>query len=111
MTISTFSTIPLRGLPMGQFTWLNNADFTTFSNFDLFIYHDLEVKVTPTCGHMRALRNAIQRTKPGVDVSTNDRYMTFYVKMTFAAFRGHEHGNTRMLAYEVIDGGPPFANL
>ena len=30
---------------------LNNADFTALSKFDLFIDHDLEVKVTHTCGH------------------------------------------------------------
>ena len=34
---------------------LNNADFTAFSKFDLFIYHDLEVKVTPTFGSYTSL--------------------------------------------------------
>jgi len=34
---------------------LNNADFTAFSTFDLFIDRDLEVKVTPTCGHYASL--------------------------------------------------------
>ena len=60
---------------------------------------------------MRPFVNAIQRIKPGVAISTNSRYMTVYVKVTLAAFRGHEHGNTRMLAYDVIEGGAPFANM
>ena len=60
---------------------------------------------------MRPFSNAIQRIKPGVDISTNSRYMAVYVKMTFSAFRGHEHGNTQMLVYVVIEGGPPLANM
>ena len=74
------------------------ADFITFP---MFIYLDLVAMI-------RVFSNAIQRTTPGTTISTNGGYMTVCVKMTFAAFRGHEQGNTRMLAYEVIESGPPF---
>ena len=52
---------------------------------------------------MRPFSNASQCIKPGVDISANSRDMIVCVKMTFAALRGHEQGNTRMLAYEVIE--------
>ena len=59
---------------------------------------------------MCMLANDRQRNKSGVVSSLNGRYMTVYVKVTLVAFRGHEHGNTRMLAHKVIEGGPHDGN-